>query len=91
MLSQKSLTSRSEVNCLILEKPQDLKTNVLPTINDLLKYHLHLKKESHKQNPRGLFPRIVDDVAVTFVSYFDIRIQYSVSCTVTQCNIRKVK
>ena len=62
MPSQKSLTSRSKVNCPLLGKPEDLKTNVLPTINDLLKYYLHLKEESYKQKPRGLLPRIVDDV-----------------------------
>ena len=59
---QKSLTSRSKVNCPILGKPEDLKSNELPTITDLLKYYLHLKEESHKQKPRGLLPRIVDDV-----------------------------
>ena len=62
MPSQKSLTSRSKVNYPILEKPKDLKTNALSTINVLLKYYLHLKEESHKQKPRGLLPRIVDDV-----------------------------
>ena len=61
MPSQKSLTSRSIVNCPILGKPEDLKINVLTTINDL-KYYLHLKEESYKQKPRGLLPRIVDDV-----------------------------
>ena len=62
MPSQKSLTSGSIVNCHILGKPEDLKTNVLLTINDLLKYYLHLKEKSYKQKPRGLSPRIVDDV-----------------------------
>jgi len=62
MPPQKSLTSRSKVNCPILGKPEDLKVNVLPTTDDLLKYYLHLKEESHKQKPRGLLSKIVDDV-----------------------------
>ena len=38
-----------------------LRSKVFPTINDLKNY-LHLKEESHKQKPRGLLSRIVDDV-----------------------------
>ena len=44
-------------------QPQDLKFNVLPRINDLLKYYLRLKEESHKKKKaRGLLPRKVDNV-----------------------------
>ena len=39
MLPQKSSTSRSKVNCPILEISADLKANVLPTTHDLLKYY----------------------------------------------------
>ena len=38
MLPQKSLTSRSKVNCPLLGISADLKANVLPTTHDLLKY-----------------------------------------------------
>ena len=62
------LTLRSRVNCPILGKPEGLKTSVLSTINDL-KYYLHLKEESHKQKPRGLLLRIVDDVMQMWETY----------------------
>ena len=39
MLPQKSLTSRSKVNCPILGIFADLKANVFPTTHDLLKYY----------------------------------------------------
>ena len=39
MLSQKSLTSRSKVNCPLLGISADLKANVLPTTHDFLKHY----------------------------------------------------
>ena len=46
--------SRSQVLCPILGKPDDLKTNVLPTPEELLKFYLHQKLESNSKTPTGL-------------------------------------
>ena len=55
-------TSISQVLCPILGKPEDLKTNVLPTTEELLKYYLYLKHESDVEKPIGLLSKIVDSV-----------------------------
>ena len=62
LLPQKSLTSRSKVNCPILGISANVKANVLPATHDLLKYYLYLKEESLKKKPRGLLSRMLDDV-----------------------------
>ena len=55
-------TLRSQVLCPILGKPEDLKTNVLPTTEELMKYYLYLKFESDVEKPIGLLSKIVDSV-----------------------------
>ena len=60
-------SSRSQVLCPILGKPDDLKTNVLPTTEELLKFYLHLKLESNSKKPTGLLFKIVVVDAVILI------------------------
>ena len=44
----------------ILRKPEDLKTNLLPTAKELLKYYLQLKHESNTKKPKGFLSKLVN-------------------------------
>ena len=59
---ESSLHDRKYILCAILGKPEDLKTNVLPITQDLLKYYLHLKHKSNKAKTTGLISKIADSV-----------------------------
>ena len=51
-------SSRSQVLCPILEKPNNLKRKVLLTIEDLLKYYFNRKHKSNNEKPIGLISKI---------------------------------
>ena len=52
----------TDLSCPLLGNSEDLKTNVLPTKEMLLKYYLHLKAESGVQKPKGLHYSVTESV-----------------------------
>lgn len=50
------------VSCPLLGKPEDLKSNELPTKESVLKHYLFLKEQSNRQKPTGLLSTIGDEV-----------------------------